>query len=137
MRLIRSVLLKHSFLALAVGLAGLILRLAVPAGFMPALHHGQLTLTICSGDGAAEVQSARPSASPMPAMEHRGEGRSTAEGSCAFADLALLLIAGVDSVQPAAMVLFILVTALSFGALLPPRAALRLRPPLRGPPLLT
>lgn len=125
-RLLRSALLKHPLLVLAIGLAGLMLRLAVPAGFMPVLHHGQLTLTICSGYGAA--------ASRAPGLHH-GQGEPGADNSCAFADLALPLIGGADPVQLAAALLFIVAAALFFAAALPPRAGLRLRPPLRGPPL--
>jgi hypothetical protein len=111
-------------LALAIGLAGLMLRLAVPAGFMPVLDHGQLTLTLCSGYGAASV----------PALHH-GQGEPSADNSCAFADLALPLVGGADPVQLAAALLFIAAAALFFAAVLPPSAGLRLRPPLRGPPL--
>jgi hypothetical protein len=116
-------LLKHPLLAVAIGLAGLMLRLAVPAGFMPVLHHDQLTLTICSAYGAAASDPAHH------------EGKPKADGSCAFADLALPLIGGADPVQLAAALLFIIAAALAFGAVLPPRSGLRLRPPLRGPPL--
>ncbi len=119
-------------LALAIGFAGLILRLAVPAGFMPVLQHGQLTLTICSGS-AVESQ---PAAGAAPAgAEHHDEGKPRADNNCAFADLALPLIGGADSVQLTAALLFAAAAALFFAAILPPRAMLRLRPPLRGPPL--
>ena len=110
------------------------LRLAVPAGFMPVLHHGQLSLTICSGYGTAAVQAAR-TASPLSGTEHHDEGKPQADGSCAFADLALPLIGGADPLQLAAAFLFILAAALFFAAVPPRRAGLRLRPPLRGPPL--
>ncbi len=125
MRLLRSALLKHPLLALATGLAALMLRLAVPAGFMPALHHGQLSLAICSGYGTAAAEPAHEMASP---------DKPKADGSCAFADLALPLVGGADPVQLAAALLFILAAALVFGAVPPRRAGLRLRPPLRGPP---
>ncbi len=123
-------------LALAIGLAALMLRLAVPAGFMPVLHHGQLSLTICSGFGTAAVQPDR-TASPMSGTEHHEESKPGEDGSCAFADLALPFIGGADPVQLAAALLFIIAAALFFAAVLPHRAGLRLRPPLRGPPLPT
>lgn len=136
MRLLRSALLKHPLLAVAIGLAGLILRLAVPAGFMPVLQHGQLTLTICSGSTAA-AQPVHRTASPLPVTEHHDQTEPAADGSCAFGDLAVPLTGGADSVQLTAALLFIIAAALFFGTLLSPRAALRLRPPLRGPPLPT
>ncbi|MGA9582765.1 MAG: hypothetical protein WBR13_12440 [Allosphingosinicella sp.] len=134
MRPLRSALLKHPLLAVAIGLAGLILRLAVPAGFMPVLNHGQLSLAICSGSTAA-AQSAHRTISPLPATEHHDRTGLAADGSCAFADLAVPLTGGADSVRLTAALLFIIAAALFFGTVSPPRAALRLRPPLRGPPL--
>ena len=135
MRPLRSALLKHPLLAVAIGLAALMLRLAVPAGFMPVLNQGQLSLTICSGYGTAAVQPARM-ASPS-GTAHHDEGMPSADGSCAFADLALPLIGGAGPIQLAAALLFIIAAALFFAAVLPPLAGLRLRPPLRGPPLPT
>lgn len=102
---------------------------------MPVLDHGQVALTICSGYGSEAAQSAHRPASPMPGSDDHGQDEPKADGSCAFADLSLPLIGGADAVQLTAALLFILATALFFATLLPPRAALRLRPPLRGPPL--
>lgn len=104
------------------------LRLAVPAGFMPVLHHGQLTLTLCSGYGTAALEPAHRMPSP---------DKPRADGSCAFADLALPLVGAADQAWQAAALLFIVAAVLFFRAVLPPRAGLRLRPPLRGPPLPT
>lgn len=135
MRLLRSALLKQPLLAVFIGLAGLILRLAVPAGFMPALDHGRLTLTICSGYGKAAVQATHEPASPDPGMGHSDEGKPDADSSCAFADLALPLIGGTDPVQLTAALPYIIAASPFFAALSAPLGALRLRPPLRGPPL--
>lgn len=132
---IRSALLKQPLLILAIGLAGLMLRLAVPAGFMPVLDHGQVTLAPCSGYGAAESKPAYRAAAAMAAGEHHRQDQPKADNSCAFADLSLSMIGGADAVQVAAALLFIVTAALFFAAVLPPRSALRLRPPLRGPPL--
>lgn len=131
----RSALLKHPLLVLAVGLAGLMLRLAVPSGFMPVLDHGRVTLAPCSGYGAAGSQPAYRAGSATAAGEHHPQDQPKADGSCAFADLSLSMIGSADAVQLAAALLFIMAAALFFATALPPRAALRLRPPLRGPPL--
>jgi hypothetical protein len=122
-------------LILAIGLAGLVLRLAVPAGFMPVLDHGRLTLMLCSGYGTAASEPVYRAASVAPAGEPHHQDAPRADGSCAFADLSLSMIGGAGSVQTAGALLFLLAAALFFAAVLPPRAALRLRPPLRGPPL--
>ncbi|HYI41983.1 MAG TPA: hypothetical protein VE053_16865 [Allosphingosinicella sp.] len=132
---LRSALLKHPLLALAIGLAALALRLAVPAGYMPMLDHGRLALTICSGSGTVVAKPPHAAASSTPGALHHENGPSEAQSSCAFADLAFPLIGGADRVQLAAALVFIIATALFIGAALPPPAALRLRPPLRGPPL--
>lgn len=122
-------------LAVTIGLAGLILRLAVPAGFMPVLHHGQLSLAICSSYGDSAARSGLQAPSPMSGMDHPGEGEPKAGGSCAFSDLALPLIGGVDPIQLKAAVRFNIAAPVFSRALLP-RAVLRLRPPPRGPPIL-
>lgn len=133
---IRSALLKHPALILAIGLAGLMLRLAVPAGFMPAVHDGQPVLAFCAGYGTAAVTLAAAETAPSESgADHHGQSQSSANGSCAFADLSVPMIGGADPIQLAAALLFIVAVGLLFAALPTPRAALRLRPPLRGPPL--
>ena len=122
-------------LILAIGLAGLMLRLAVPAGFMPVLDQGRPALAMCSGYGTIASQAAAPAGSATSPQEHHHQDEPKADGSCAFADMSVSMIGGADSVQLAGALLFILTAALFFAAVLPPRAALRLRPPLRGPPL--
>lgn len=134
---IRSALLKHPLLVLAIGLAGLMLRLAVPAGFMPVLDQGRPALAMCSGYGTIASQAALPAGPATTVPEHHHEDKPKADGSCAFANLSLPLSGAADAVQLAAALLFIMTAALFFAAVLPPRAALRLRPPLRGPPLPT
>ena len=132
---LRSIWLKHPLLALAIGLAALVLRLAVPAGYMPAVGQGGLALTSCSGSGPAAASApSHHSDSSVPGT-YNDEGTPKADSSCAFADLSLPVIGGADPVQLAAALIFILAAGLSLLAVLPPRAALRLRPPLRGPPL--
>jgi hypothetical protein len=120
---IRSVLLRHPLLVLAIGLAALSLRLAVPAGFMPVLDSGGPALTLCSGQATA------------PGMAHHEQDGPKADSGCAFADLALPMIRGADPVLLAAALLVILAAGLFHAAALPSGAALRLRPPLRAPPL--
>lgn len=135
MGILRSALLKHPLLVLAIGLAALALRIAVPAGYMPVVDQGRLALTLCNGSGPVAASApTHHDASSKPTTHHDG-GDYKAEGSCAFSDLSLPAIGGADAVQLAAALIFILAAGLSLLAVLPPRAALRLRPPLRGPPL--
>lgn len=128
MGLIRGTLLSNPVLALAIGLAALLLRLSVPAGFMPVATQGGPALVLCSGGGA-------PAAAAGQGAGHHDEGGADRANACAFADLALGATASAGAVLLGAALLFILAAALPPAALLPPRSALRLRPPLRGPPL--
>jgi hypothetical protein len=114
-------------LAFAIGLAALALRLAVPAGFMPASDHGGFGLAPCAGAAAQ----------PSEAMAdmHPGDGGGEARASCAFADLSLPAIGGAGAAAASAAPVFTAVAAPFAAALEPRRSALRLRPPLRGPPL--
>ena len=134
---IRSALVKYPLIVLAVGLAGLLLRLAVPAGFMPVLDHGRLAFAICAGSGAAVSAPSHQTDASNSGADHHDDGRPKAERSCAFADLSLPAIGGADPALSATALVFILATGLFLAADLPPGAALRLRPPLRGPPLPT
>jgi hypothetical protein len=122
-QLVRSLLLANPVLALAVALAALALRLAVPPGFMPASDHGRYVLAPC------------PDQAPMAGMPHSGEGGAQARASCAFADLSIPAIGGAGSVLAAAPLAFAGIAASFLAAPPPQRPALRLRPPLRGPPL--
>ncbi|HEX8450141.1 MAG TPA: hypothetical protein VF652_11175 [Allosphingosinicella sp.] len=132
---LRFVLLKHPLLALAIGLAALVLRLAVPAGYMPVVGQPGPALTLCPGGGQAAATAHQPHGDPsMPGPAHGADPGDSAR-SCAFADLALPAIGGADPFQLAEALTFIPASALLPSSPLPPRAALRLRPPLRGPPL--
>lgn len=130
--IIRSALLRHPLLAVAIGLAALALRLAVPAGYMPVMNGGGLVLALCSNSGPAAASEA---SHHSELGSHEDPGAPKADSSCAFADLSLPVIGGAGAVQLAAALLFVIAAGLFFAAPLPPRSALRLRPPLRGPPL--
>lgn len=130
---IRSALLKYPLILLTVGLAGLLLRLAVPAGFMPVLDHGRLALAPCAGSGPIVAPPSHPATDSGAA--HHDDSGPKAESGCAFADLSLPAIGGADPVLPAVALVFTLATGLFLVVALQASAALRLRPPLRGPPL--
>ena len=103
---------------------------------------GGFAITICTGYGpfspAATAMPAAPHA--MPDMHHGDTGEdsgSVLSNPCAFADLAMPALSAADPVLLAAALLFILAAALLRALDLTARAFPRLRPPLRGPPLLT
>lgn len=143
MQPLRSALLKHPLLAVAVLLAALALRLAVPAGFMPVLTGGGPALAICPDQGPVAAAPSGETAAPMHGMAHHGEagdedgetGGDAARSPCAFADLSLPAIGGADPVQLAAALALVALAAILGRAAPPPRSASHLRPPTRGPPL--
>jgi hypothetical protein len=120
---LRTFLGQHPRLTATIFAAALLLRVLVPAGFMPSLAGGQLTVSVCTGYGAKQVEIA------LPGSEH-----GSIASPCAFADLSLPLLAGADPSQLAAALAFVLVLALLLAVALPARRLAHLRPPLRGPP---
>jgi hypothetical protein len=105
--------------------AALLLRLLVPAGFMPTSQGGRLAVTLCSG---------APAPHAMRGMAHH-EPAPTPDGRCAFADLAMPVPG--EAVAPALALPAPIVAALGERdeRAPPPRAPPRLHPPARGPPL--
>jgi hypothetical protein len=105
-----------------LALLALFIRAVVPTGFMPVVQEGRLVLDICSGYGAAKIELPGKAPKPQPA-EH-----------CAFAGLGTPLIPE----MPFAFAAIVAAVSLIFlpGRQAPVlRAAARLRPPLRGPPV--
>jgi hypothetical protein len=125
----RALSRRYPLLAALLMAAALLLRVAVPAGFMPVVEEGRFTVLICSGTGPARMQVA------MPGMAHGQHDTAEPPKSCAFSDLSLQALGGADPVQLAAAILYAFVAALLLAAALPVRPSAHLRPPLRGPPL--
>lgn len=123
-------------LALAIGLAALVLRLAVPAGYMPTVDQGRLALTICPDSGPVAAAPSHDAGSPDSGGAHHDDGRTDqAKGTCAFADLATPAVRGPDVVLPSVAPLADTRAGLFLPGALPSSAGARLRPPSRGPPL--
>ncbi|MEH3122474.1 MAG: DUF2946 family protein [Sphingomonas phyllosphaerae] len=117
---------RSTLFAIVAALA-LLVRLLVPAGFMPQVAHGQVAIVACPG--MAMATSAHHHAQDAPV--HDGFERP-----CAFAAVAapatLLAIVLLLVLPPAAMVQQIR----RLAPPLAPRLALRWRPPLRAPPTI-
>jgi hypothetical protein len=115
-----------------VVLAALLLRVLVPAGFMPAATpDGTITVRICSdtGQGPAAVTIAiRGDEGGEP---HHGKSPAP----CAYAGLAMPALDGADAVLLALALAFVLTLAVQVEPTRPAGAFHRLRPPLRGPPI--
>jgi hypothetical protein len=124
---LRLLLRSHAGLAAFVVAMALAVRILVPAGFMPTLQDGSITVTLCDGYGPAKMTM------PMPGMEHHEGGQM--QQRCAFADLALPALGGADPIQLAAAIAFLLLAAFFAVPAFDLRRARNIRPPLRGPPL--
>jgi hypothetical protein len=121
----------RGWLALVLALT-LFARLAVPAGFMPAVVQGTTLLRLCPGAG-----DLAPAMAAMPGHHHHshGEDHDKAEAPCAFAGLGLAMTGPVGPALLVAALLFAFVQALLVAAPFLPASAQHLRPPLRAPPL--
>lgn len=128
-------LLRHPALAALVVAAALALRLLVPAGYMPVIDGGRVILAPCPGTAPAPSQARAHAHGGTAHAGHEAPPPAPDKG-CAFADLALPAIGGADPIQIAALIAFLVATALVLQAL-PPRAPVRrLHPPAQGPPIL-
>ncbi len=117
---------RPSLFAIVAALA-LLVRLLVPAGFMPQVAHGQVAIVACPGMAMAST------------AHHHGHDAPVHDGferPCAFAAVA----------TPAALLAIVLLLVLPLAAMVrqlvplaapaAPRSALRWRPPLRAPPAI-
>lgn len=132
MHLLRRLVLCNRPLAISALALALLMKLAIPAGFMPSVSDGQIVVSLCSGTGASTIVMT------IPGLEHGkpdgGGHPGKAEQPCAFAGLSAPSLAAADPVLLAAAILFVLalgIRPLPLPASITPPY---LRPPLRGPP---
>jgi hypothetical protein len=121
---LRAWLHAHRNLAALAIAAALLVRLLIPAGFMPSNAPGTLLVQLCSGAGGTMVTITLP----------KGEDGTQAAKPCAFAELAMPVLGATDPVVLA------LAQLAAFALAMLPQAAPGLRrpafvlPPPRGPP---
>ena len=137
---LRALLLDHRWLALAVTLLALAVRIAVPAGMMPGHDVRGATLIVCSGQ--MDVPAAMPGITmtgmtmtgmAMPKADAGKSDPAKADAPCAYTGLlaAALDTAGVPLLPALPLPVVARAVAALVGVIVPIR---RLRPPLRGPP---
>lgn len=126
---LRQFLRSHARLAAIIVAVALAVRILVPAGFMPMMESGSLTIALCNGTGPATMEIA------IPGLKHQGGDPHRMQGRCAFSDLAVPALPGADPIQLAAAIAFLLLAAVFAVPAFDLRRARQLRPPLRGPPL--
>lgn len=132
MHRLRDLVLANRPFAGAILVLALMMKVVIPAGFMPTVSNDQIVASICSGTGPMTM------AMPIPGLQHGksdGSGhQDKAEQPCIFAGLSAPALTGADPLLLAITILFILVLGLRSMALPASTAPPHLRPPLRGPP---
>ncbi len=130
MTALRRHFLRHRALAGWIVAAALLMKLLVPAGYMPAVSGNSVIIQICSGYGPMTM------AMPIPGKEQgQDHQQGKAEMPCAFSGLSAPTLGATDPVLLALAILFAMVAAIRFVLLLPAASPAHLRPPLRGPPV--
>lgn len=132
---LRQILRSRPLLAALIFTAAVLMRVAVPAGMMPDIGHGTISLRLC--DGQATVHDAAMPA--MPGMTRGEHGPSQHQhqhntAPCDFAALGLAHTGGADPIRLTLALAFIVAAAVLAYRPLLHRRTTRLRPPLRGPP---
>jgi hypothetical protein len=129
---IRRLVLDHRALALFLVLVALLARLMAPAGFMPTMQDGTITISICTGNGPATMPLALPGTDDK--TDHGGSPHQGEDHPCPFGSLAGHALGGADPVILAAALLLAFAAALFFRAPVLLTNPAYVRPPLRGPP---
>lgn len=129
---IRRLFRDHAWIAAFIVAAAMLLRVVVPAGFMPTTgDDGRLTVMVCSGDGSRAMTIAIPG---LGKTEKRGGEHEKPGAPCAFAGLSAPSLGGADPILLAAALVLATLAALTADTPVRSIAARRLRPPLRAPP---
>lgn len=131
MNALRRHLLRHRALAGWIIAAALLMKVLVPAGFMPTMSGNSMIIQICSGYGPMTM------AMPIPGKQDSSQGdhQDKAEMPCAFSGLSAPSLAATDPVLLALAILFVMVAAIRVAIPVPASSPTYLRPPLRGPPI--
>ncbi|MDE8652655.1 DUF2946 family protein [Novosphingobium album (ex Liu et al. 2023)] len=137
MHAIRRLLGRHPALAACLVAGALLLKVLVPAGFMPVVQSGTVTVALCSSAGAGGMTITIPTRPDNGAHDgqHGGDPQQATDHPCAFAPLSGPALASADPALLLAAILFVFVAAIFRHPLVLPRSGAQLRPPLRGPPL--
>ncbi len=135
----RRLFLDHRTLAAWLIVCALAMKILVPAGFMPVVSGGTVTIQICGGTAPSMptmMAKATMMAEAMPGMTHhqdKGDHQSR-EMPCAFSGLSAPSLAAVDPLLLAIAIAFIVAIGFRRTSTTPVAARAYLRPPLRGPP---
>lgn len=143
----RRLFLDHRTLSAWLIACALAMKILVPAGFMPVVSSGMVTIQICGGTMPVDTTTAMPATHmgnihmithdvTMPGTMHH-QDKSSHQGRempCAFSGLSAQSLAAVDPLLLAVTLAFIIAIAFRRTFTAPVAAPPYLRPPLRGPP---
>jgi hypothetical protein len=128
---LRRLILRYRHVAALIVAAALLVRLAVPAGYMVEQQGGVVTIGVCTAAGGQTMTIEIPGlAKPAPAeTPHQPDA-----APCAFAALSAPFLGAVDPLLLAAALAMAAMLALVAATPPPALSTPRLRPPLRAPP---
>ncbi|WP_293919489.1 DUF2946 family protein [Sphingobium sp. UBA5915] len=132
MHRLRHLVLANRPFACAVLALALMMKIVMPAGFMPTMSGGQIVVSVCSGMGPTTMVMTIPGLGDGKSEDEGHHGK--AEQPCAFSGLSAPSLAAADPVLLAAAILFVLALGTRSVVPLASPAPPYLRPPLRGPP---
>ena len=139
MQFARTLIVRHAGLLIGLLACTLLLKMVVPFGYMPAMVDGRIAIVVCPG--VAPITAAVPAHDmAMPGMHHDRpdeQGHGKPEMPCAFAGLNAATLAPIDIGLLVAAIAFVFLRAIRTPAIPARDSRLRLRPPLRAPPILT
>lgn len=129
---LRSLIARHRHVAALLFAAALLLKLAVPTGYMLENQDGRITIGVCSGTGGQTMVIEIPGLADKAPVDdtHRADAMP-----CAYAAIAAPFLGAVDPFLLLAALALVAASALATPSATPRAQPPRLRPPLRGPPL--
>lgn len=129
----RTLIRKHSQLALLLVALALCAKALIPQGYMVMPSNGTIMVSICSGQGPQMVA--------LDFDKHDGDHGDHQDGKkadhpCAFSGLGMSAMGGAYIALLAIAIAYVLTLGF-LATTVPPRPAVaRLRPPLRAPPVI-
>ena len=137
MTALRAFLLSHRIVAIWAILAAMVLKAAIPAGFMVSADDGSrvLTVTVCNASSPELATLAITIPGTGEKRDHRGGDHKQASGDCAFTSLVTGKWAAADPVLVIAALAFVAALAMRPVQRVPPAQVPYPRPRSRAPPL--
>ncbi|MBW8753716.1 MAG: hypothetical protein JF595_06125 [Sphingomonadales bacterium] len=136
MQAMRALTHRHRLLALLLVVASLVIKAAVPAGYMLGQQGTVLTIAICA-DALGGASTKQVVILPAGAPEDAKGAHDKAPTTCPYAALGFASLMGADAALLALALAFIVAFGLAPAPPAPLRRIAFLRPPLRGPPAHT